>query len=69
MINRSPAYKDKYVHHRVSVGVDLSEQQIDQLAKMGLLKHDSFEHSIYKRSNTTESVVSTIDEGDEKDEK
>jgi hypothetical protein len=28
VINRSPAYKDKYVHHRSSIGVDLSDSQV-----------------------------------------
>jgi hypothetical protein len=28
VINRSPAYKDKYIHHRSSIGVDLSDSQV-----------------------------------------
>lgn len=30
VINRSPAYKDKYVHHRSSMGVDLSDSQVSR---------------------------------------
>ena len=28
VINRSPAYKNKYIHHRTSVGCDLSDEQV-----------------------------------------
>ncbi len=29
VINRSPAYKNKYVHHRSSIGNDLTENQVN----------------------------------------
>lgn len=41
VINRSPAYKNKYVHHRTSVGVHLTEDQLGEMAKLGLLRMDS----------------------------
>lgn len=28
VITRSPAYKNKYVHHRTSIGCELSDQQV-----------------------------------------
>ena len=29
VINRSPAYKNKYIHHRTSIGCDLTDDQVD----------------------------------------
>lgn len=28
VINRSPAYKNKYIHHRTSIGCDLTDDQV-----------------------------------------
>jgi hypothetical protein len=56
------------VHHRQSMGMDLTDAQIEQLSKMGLCKADSFEHSIYQRANSgtaTGGGIATIMEGAE----
>jgi hypothetical protein len=43
VINRSPAYKNKYIHHRTSVGCDLSDDQVsmDSLPLTGPFSHPS----------------------------
>ena len=39
VINRSPAYKNKYIHHRTSVGCDLSDEQVLLLTDSLFLSH------------------------------
>jgi hypothetical protein len=43
VINRSPAYKNKYIHHRTSIGCDLSDDQLLEISRLGLLRMDSLE--------------------------
>ncbi len=44
VINRSPSYKNKYIHHRSSIGAyfdQLSEYQVAEMLSLGLLRPDS----------------------------
>ncbi len=49
MINRSPKYSNKYVHHRTSLAVScLSEEEVVQRQKLGLIRTSVADQEYYK---------------------
>mmetsp|Transcript_8817 Transcript_8817/g.13197 ORF Transcript_8817/g.13197 Transcript_8817/m.13197 type:complete len:551 (-) Transcript_8817:239-1891(-) len=64
VINRSPAYKNKYIHHRTSVGCDLTDEQLAEMSRLGLVRADSIEGRRHRSRSSRSTHMHPKDRSD-----
>ena len=64
MINRSPKYKNKYVHRKTSLSLQhLSHEELEQRRKLGLIRTSIADADYYKLKKEIEMEQLIEDEG------